>query len=58
MKIDRQELADKFYKNNVNYSIESFQKANMLPHRYVLVLTNLCNLRCSFCFQERKKKTR
>jgi MoaA/NifB/PqqE/SkfB family radical SAM enzyme len=56
MKINRQELANKFYKNNVNYSIESFQKENMLPHRYVLVLTNLCNLRCSFCFQERKKK--
>ena len=27
-----------------------------LPHRYVLVLTNLCNLRCSFCFQARKKR--
>jgi len=27
---------------------------NMLPSRYVLVLTNLCNLRCSFCFQEKK----
>ena len=24
------------------------------PFRYVLVLTNLCNLRCSFCFQEKK----
>ncbi len=27
----------------------------LLPHRYVFILTNLCNLNCSFCFQ---KKTR
>jgi MoaA/NifB/PqqE/SkfB family radical SAM enzyme len=27
-----------------------------LPHRYVLVLTNLCNLNCSFCFQKRDKR--
>ena len=25
-----------------------------LPYRYVFVLTNACNLRCSFCFQEKK----
>ena len=25
-----------------------------MPFRYVFVLTNLCNLRCSFCFQEKK----
>jgi hypothetical protein len=25
-----------------------------LPHRYVLIVTNKCNLRCSFCFQEKK----
>ena len=28
----------------------------LLPHRYVFVLTNLCNLKCSFCFQARKKR--
>ncbi|MEA2049970.1 MAG: radical SAM protein [Campylobacterota bacterium] len=33
---------------------EIFNAKNMLPSRYVLVLTNLCNLRCSFCFQEKK----
>ena len=26
------------------------------PYRYVFVLTNMCNLRCSFCFQEKKFK--
>ena len=26
---------------------------NMLPDRYTFVLTNLCNLRCYFCFQKK-----
>lgn len=28
----------------------------LLPHRYVFVLTNICNLQCDFCFQERDKR--
>ena len=31
-------------------------KKNLMPRRYVLVLTNLCNLACTFCFQEREKR--
>ena len=27
---------------------------DQLPHRYCLILTNKCNLNCTFCFQERK----
>lgn len=27
----------------------------MLPARYVFILTNLCNLRCPFCFQYRRR---
>ena len=27
-----------------------------LPHRYVFVLTNICNLRCDFCFQDRDRR--
>ncbi len=48
-------LAQKFHDKNLNYSRTAFEKGNLLPHRFVFVLTNLCNLRCSFCFQERKK---
>ncbi len=48
-------LAQKFYDKNSDYSKLAFEKGNLLPHRYVFVLTNLCNLKCSFCFQERKK---
>ncbi len=46
--------ANKFYDKNVVYSKLSFEKDNMLPHRYVFILTNKCNLACTFCFQERK----
>ena len=28
----------------------------MLPDRYVFVVTNLCNLKCRFCFQSRDKR--
>ncbi len=31
-----------------------YNTPGMLPHRYVFVLTNRCNLSCSFCFQEKK----
>ena len=30
-----------------------YRSPGMLPSRYVLVLTNLCNLRCHFCFQKK-----
>ena len=40
---ERQTFADVLYSNDQS-----------LPHRYVFVLTNKCNLRCSFCFQEKK----
>ena len=48
--------ANAYYKRQVDYAKLAFQKDNLMPRRYVLVLTNLCNLKCSFCFQERKKR--
>ena len=48
--------ANEFYKRQIEYAKLAFEKDNLLPRRYVLVLTNLCNLRCTFCFQERKKR--
>lgn len=53
--MDNSKFAQNFHNKNTNFSKISFEKGNLLPHRYVFVLTNLCNLRCSFCFQERKK---
>jgi len=54
---DNSTTANHLYSKNVKYSQLAFDKDNMLPHRYVLVLTNLCNLACSFCFQDRKKNS-
>jgi MoaA/NifB/PqqE/SkfB family radical SAM enzyme len=34
-------------------ALENYQKDIKYPNRYVFVLTNKCNLRCSFCFQEK-----
>ena len=48
--------ANAYYKRQLDFSRKSFEQKNLMPRRYVLVLTNLCNLACTFCFQERKKK--
>ena len=48
--------ANSVYKRQVEYSKKAFENDNLMPRRYVFVLTNLCNLKCVFCFQERKKR--
>jgi radical SAM protein with 4Fe4S-binding SPASM domain len=50
-------VANQVYEKQYEFAKLAFEKKNILPRRYVLVLTNLCNLRCSFCFQERKKRS-
>lgn len=49
-------IASSFYNKNTDYSKKSYLSNNLLPHRYVFILTNLCNLACTFCFQERTKR--
>ena len=49
--IDRQ----KYHEDLVKYADLAFEK-NFFPKRYCFILTNLCNLACTFCFQERKRK--
>ena len=48
--------ANSVYKQQSEYGKIAFEKGNLMPKRYVFVLTNLCNLKCTFCFQERKKR--
>ena len=48
--------AAQYYKRQVEYTQKAFEKNDLMPRRYVLVLTNMCNLSCTFCFQERKKR--
>ncbi len=52
-----QARTQEFWAKHKKKTLEAFDnEESSLPHRYVLVLTNLCNLRCSFCFQARKKR--
>ncbi len=48
--------SNKVYEDLVKFALKASKEKNILPNRYVFVLTNLCNLKCSFCFQERKKR--
>ena len=43
-----------FHNNLLEFTDYAYEHENVLPHRYVFVLTNRCNLKCSFCFQEKK----
>jgi radical SAM protein with 4Fe4S-binding SPASM domain len=42
-----------YHTNRLHFSDLLYKDDEMLPFRYVFVLTNRCNLRCSFCFQEK-----
>lgn len=44
---------EKFHNRHETFSVKAYGKSNLLPDRYVLILTNLCNLRCPFCFQKK-----
>ncbi len=45
----------KFASEIEEFRKKAYQNDNMLPKRYCFVLTNLCNLACSFCYQYRTK---
>lgn len=47
---------ERFHEKHEALTEAIYQTGDMLPHRYVFVLTNLCNLKCSFCFQARDKR--
>lgn len=44
------------FHNNLKKFQDYAYENDVLPKRYVYVLTNLCNLACDFCFQDRKKQ--
>ena len=60
-------MLDKKYKEELNWKQKfsnelalfrkkAYQIDNLMPKRYCLVLTNLCNLACDFCYQIRTKQ--
>lgn len=46
--------AEQFHNKHELFTNVAYNSPDMLPARYVFVLTTLCNLNCSFCFQNRK----
>ncbi len=46
----------KFHQKHENLTQQIYDALDMLPSRYVYVLTNCCNLRCDFCFQDKEPK--
>ena len=55
--INLKSKSDEFWLKHKIATKKNYENSSiLLPHRYVFVLTNLCNLKCSFCFQARKKR--
>ena len=46
----------KFNNDLAEFRKEAYKLDNIMPKRYCLVLTNLCNLACDFCYQIRTKQ--
>ena len=44
---------EEFHDRHEAFTDKACNDEGLLPDRYVFVLTNLCNLRCPFCFQEK-----
>ena len=46
----------KYNQDLVAYKEKAFKSDLIMPKRFCLVLTNLCNLACDFCYQFRTKQ--
>lgn len=42
-----------FHNKHEIFTEMAYNTPNVLPDRYVFILTNLCNLKCNFCFQRK-----
>lgn len=42
-----------FHNSHEEFTKKAYENPDLLPDRYVFILTNLCNLRCDFCFQNK-----
>ncbi len=49
------EQKQKFANDIEEFKKKAYELDNLMPKRYCLVLTNLCNLACDFCYQHRTK---
>jgi len=44
---------EQFHNKHEHFTNIAYNTTNILPDRYVFILTNLCNLNCGFCFQKK-----
>ena len=49
------EWKQKYANEIAEFRRKAYKTEDLMPKRYCLVLTNLCNLACSFCYQHRTK---
>src|SRR3989338_4076845 len=47
-------ITETFHNKHEVFTEVAYKTPGMLPDRYVFILTNLCNLKCAFCFLKRK----
>ena len=47
----------KYHNDLIDYANQAKNSNLPYPKRFCFVLTNLCNLACSFCFQDRKRQS-
>ncbi|MBI2144015.1 radical SAM protein [Candidatus Woesearchaeota archaeon] len=44
---------EEFHNRHEAFTDKAYVAGNLLPDRYVFIITNMCNLRCRFCFQKK-----
>ena len=47
------EEKQKFHNMHEEFTKKAFNAEGLLPYRYLFILTNSCNLKCSFCYQKK-----
>ncbi|MDY6856468.1 MAG: radical SAM protein [Thermodesulfobacteriota bacterium] len=47
-------MKEDFHNRHEEMALKAYETPGMFPHRYVFILTNRCNLNCSFCFQKKR----
>jgi len=47
---------ENFHNKHELFTEKICQTSGLLPHRYVFILTNHCNLRCNFCFLHKRSQ--
>lgn len=47
----------KYHLGHEVFTDKAYDNPSLLPDRYVFIITNMCNLRCPFCFQKKEPRS-